>query len=167
MPDIMAPSALTGATAQRLPRMARLLLRGDPAVLGPAFQLDLPTRPCTSRPGDRSALWLGPDEWLVLAPAGTEWPDWEDDRGAAVDIGHRQIALSIQGPLAADALAVACPLDLALPAFPVGACTRTVFGKAEIVLWRRDEQAFHLEVWRSFAAYVEQLLAEGVREAGA
>jgi sarcosine oxidase subunit gamma len=140
MPDIMAPSALTGATAQRLPRMARLLLRGDPAVLGPAFQLDLPTRPCTSRPGDR---------------------------GAAVDIGHRQIALSIQGPLAADALAVACPLDLALPAFPVGACTRTVFGKAEIVLWRRDEQAFHLEVWRSFAAYVEQLLAEGVREAGA
>jgi sarcosine oxidase, subunit gamma len=165
MPDVMAPSALTGATVQRLPRTARLLLRGDPVVLGRAFQLDLPTRPCTSLPGDRSALWLGPDEWLVLAPASTVWPNWEDDRGAAVDVGHRQVGFVVQGPQAADALAVACPLDLALSAFRVGACARTVFGKAEIVLWRRDQQVFHLEVWRSFAAYVEQLLAEGVREA--
>lgn len=164
MPDIMAPASLTGATVEKLPRMARLLLRGDPSALGPAFALELPVRPCTSISGERSALWLGPDEWLVLAPAGTEWPDWEDERGAAVDVDHRQIGLLVQGPQAADALAIACPLDLALAAFPVGTCTRTVFGKAEIVLWRRDEHAFHLEVWRSFATYVERLLAEGVRD---
>ena len=39
-------------------------------------------------------------------------------------------------------------------------CTRTVFAKAEIVLWRRAEQRFHLEVARSFAAYVHELLGE-------
>lgn len=166
MPDIMAPSAGVGAQIELLPRLARLLLRGDPAVLGPAFQLDLPLVPCTSTPGERSALWLGPDEWLVLAPDATIWPDWESEHGAAIDVGHRQIGLYVHGEQAEDALAVACPLDLAATAFPVGACTRTVFGKAEIVLWRREAAAFHLEVWRSFAAYVTALLVEGIRDLG-
>jgi sarcosine oxidase subunit gamma len=45
-------------------------------------------------------------------------------------------------------------LDLGLSAFPIGMCTRTLFGKAEIVLWRTGEAQFHIEVWRSFAGYV-------------
>ena len=53
-----------------------------------------------------------------------------------------------------------CPLDLDLAEFPVGMCTRTVFAKADIVLWRTRADAFHLEVWRSFAGYVAGLLAE-------
>jgi sarcosine oxidase subunit gamma len=43
-------------------------------------------------------------------------------------------------------------------------CTRTVFGKAEIVLWRSGEQVFRLEVWRSFSRYVVHLLHEVARE---
>jgi sarcosine oxidase, subunit gamma len=31
---------------------------------------------------------------------------------------------------------------------------RTIFEKAEIILWRTGEQSFHIEVWRSFAPYV-------------
>ena len=57
-----------------------------------------------------------------------------------------------------------CPLPLNLRDFPVGMCTRTVFGKAEIVLWRPAEQVFRLEVWRSFATYVVELLREIDRE---
>ncbi|MBV1705422.1 MAG: sarcosine oxidase subunit gamma, partial [Hyphomicrobiales bacterium] len=49
-------------------------------------------------------------------------------------------------------------LDLSADAFPVGACTRTVFEKAEIVLWRTDPGRFHVEVWRSFAPYLVELL---------
>jgi sarcosine oxidase subunit gamma len=37
-------------------------------------------------------------------------------------------------------------------------CTRTVLAKAEIVLWRTEPNTFHLEVWRSFEAYVRQFL---------
>ena len=44
----------------------------------------------------------------------------------------------------------ACPLDLDMSAFPIGMCTRTVLAKADIVLWRIAEDAFHVEVWRSF-----------------
>jgi sarcosine oxidase subunit gamma len=43
-------------------------------------------------------------------------------------------------------------------------CTRTLFGKAEIVLWRTAPDAFHIEVWRSFARYVLDCLGEALRE---
>jgi sarcosine oxidase, subunit gamma len=39
-------------------------------------------------------------------------------------------------------------------------CTRTVLAKADITLWRTRDDAFHLEVWRSFSAYVTGLLSE-------
>jgi sarcosine oxidase subunit gamma len=43
-------------------------------------------------------------------------------------------------------------------------CTRTLFGKAEIVLWRQATDVFRLEVWRSFSLYVVQMLHEVARE---
>ena len=58
---------------------------------------------------------------------------------------------------------VAVRLTWTLQFFPVGMCTRTVLGKAEVVLWRTDAQAFRLEVWRSFAPYVAQFLGEASR----
>jgi heterotetrameric sarcosine oxidase gamma subunit len=35
-------------------------------------------------------------------------------------------------------------------------------GKTEIVLWRRAQASFHLEVWRSFAAYLAAFLEEAI-----
>ena len=164
MPDTLIATTPIGVRIDAAPPMARLLLRGDPAALGRRIQLDLPTTPCTAAAGVRSALWLGPDEWLVLAPAATGWTEWDDEHGAAIDIGHRQIAFTVTGEQAATVLAVGCPLDLDRSVFPAGSCTRTVFGKAEIVLWRREPHVFHIEVWRSFAAYVGGLLAEGASD---
>jgi sarcosine oxidase subunit gamma len=66
----------------------------------------------------------------------------------------------VSGAHAASILSGACPLDLDRGEFPVGMCTRTVLAKADIVLWRTREDAFHLEVWRSFAGYVTGLLRE-------
>jgi sarcosine oxidase subunit gamma len=66
----------------------------------------------------------------------------------------------MSGPNAATILSGACPLDLDLAEFPVGMCTRTVLAKADVVLWRTRADAFHLEVWRSFASYVTGVLTE-------
>ncbi|HKN29399.1 MAG TPA: sarcosine oxidase subunit gamma family protein [Roseiarcus sp.] len=57
------------------------------------------------------------------------------------------------------------PLDLRTSAFPIGTATRTIFDKAEIVLWRRAETAFRVEVWRSFAPYLVAALTEAARDA--
>jgi sarcosine oxidase subunit gamma len=83
---------------------------------------------------------------------------------ALVDISHRQTAFEVVGPCARTLLNAGCPLDLQDHAFRVGACTRTLFEKCEVVLWRREAETFHVEVWRSFAPYVTGLLSLAERE---
>ncbi|MBC7800748.1 MAG: sarcosine oxidase subunit gamma [Gemmatimonadaceae bacterium] len=149
----------------RSPDMARLLLRGDAGSAGAAFGIVLPDRPGnTATAGDRTALWLGPDEWLLVAPVGSLDPKTPMGLGAVVDVGHRQVGLLVDGAGAEDALATGCPLDLHDRVFPPGRCTRTVFGKAEIILWRTDHRRFHIEVARSFADYVLARLTIAARE---
>jgi sarcosine oxidase subunit gamma len=121
--------------------------------------------------GGPTALWLGPDEQLLLAPEGFDLaaalkPALRDLPHSLVDVSHRQTAFQVSGPNATTLLNAGCPLDLDESAFPVGMCTRTVMVKAEIVLWRTSQTAFHVEVWRSFADYVSSFLAEVAREFG-
>ena len=160
-----------------LPPGARLAVRaGGDAVstIGDAFGLALPTNACTSTSnGSRAALWLGPDEWLLIASEG-EMPAlaaWMEDAigetpASIVDVSDRNIGIEVAGPKAAEAINGFCPLDLDPAAFPVGMCTRTLFGKAEIVLWRTAPETFRMEVWRSFALYVQGCLGEAIREYG-
>ncbi len=82
-----------------------------------------------------------------------------------VDVSHRNTGWTLTGANAAQALGVGCPRDLRDEAFPVGACARTVFGKAEILLFRTGKQAWRVECWRSFAPYVFALLKDGARDA--
>lgn len=141
------------------------------SAAGSALGLDISQVACrAAMNGDQAAaLWLGPDEQLLLGPEGADLaatlaPALRDLPHSLVDVSHRQIALEVSGPHAAAVLNAGCPLDLDLSAFPVGMCTRTVFAKAEIVLWRTSEDVFHVEVWRSFASYVTEFLAEVARE---
>jgi sarcosine oxidase subunit gamma len=103
-----------------------------------------------------TALWLGPDEWLLLASTGSRIP--HAAAASVVDVSFRQLGLDLCGPAAADALATCCPLDLHEAGFPPGMCARTVFARAEIVLWRRGRTAFRVEIGRSFAPYLRGLL---------
>jgi heterotetrameric sarcosine oxidase gamma subunit len=82
----------------------------------------------------------------------------------AVDVSHRDTAIGVSGARASDVINAFCALDLDDSAFPVGMCTRTVFGKAGIVLWRSGIDAFHIEVARSFAPYVWCCLEAARRE---
>ncbi len=108
--------------------------------------------------GDRALLWLGPDEFMLLAPEGTACPP------DAVDVSHRDAAIEVFGLCAAWSINAFCALDLHPSAFPIGMCTRTVFAKAQIILWRTDTDVFRIEVARSFAPYVWACLEEARRE---
>jgi sarcosine oxidase, subunit gamma len=158
------------------PPAARFILRGAEPVrvaCGMAFGADLPSRLGLAGAGaGRAALWLGPDEWLLIADgadAATVGEVLESvldgTAHSLVDVSHRQIGLTASGPAAARVLNAGCPLDLDLKAFPVGMATRTVFEKVETVLWRRAESTFHIEIWRSFAPYLVGSLAEAARGA--
>jgi sarcosine oxidase subunit gamma len=170
-PPLIAPSPLL----RLLPSACRFLLRGGEDVIAAASSaLGLPSSATACRAavqGDWAVLWLGPDERLLIGPSGRADETIALLGGALtgrshslVEVSHRQVALEISGPHAAAALNAGCPLDLDLRAFPVGMCTRTVLAKSEIVLWRTAEQTFRVEVSRSFASYVSQLLATVARE---
>jgi sarcosine oxidase subunit gamma len=158
-----------------MPFAARWILRGGPEAQSAAVDalgIVLSQIACRaiSTP-DVAALWLGPDEQLILAPeaSGAELNvrlarALRTVPHSLVDVSHRQAALLVTGPYARAVLNAGCPLDLDLAAFPVDACTRTLFGKAEIVLWRKDHNGFYLEAERSFASYVSGLLAEAAHE---
>jgi sarcosine oxidase subunit gamma len=160
--------------AVALPPAGRWVLRGGPDVAAPAgaafgaTPLPQPLRAASE--GARAALWLGPDEWLLIA---------EDDAAgvadaleatltgiphALVDVSHRQCGIDLSGPGAARLLNAGVPLDLAMTAFPIGMAARTLLLKAEVVLWRREEERFRLEAARSFAPYVAAVLAASARD---
>jgi sarcosine oxidase subunit gamma len=161
-----------------LPSRSRFIFHGNAearTAASTAWGVPFAERACRAmRAGERATLWLGPDEYLLWDGASGTDPAAaaaaaavnaieQALRGlphALVDISHRQIALALSGPHAADILSGACPLDLSIAQFPVGACTRTVFAKADVVLWRTAPDTFQLEVGRSFSAYVSALLRE-------
>lgn len=180
------PIATTG-WMKPLPPAVRWVLHGDArarALATPVWGVAFAEAACRAVAlGTRATLWLGPDEYLLLdmAPGATSLPKATPDGAEAnvasaleraladtphalVDISHRQFALEISGPHALPILNGACPLDLDLGEFPIDMCTRTVFSKADIVLWRTGADAFHVEVWRSFASYVTGVLGEIARE---
>jgi sarcosine oxidase subunit gamma len=80
-----------------------------------------------------------------------------------VDVSHRNVAIAVEGRAAEAIIAAGCPQDLRLRSFPVGAVSRTILSKAEIVLWRTGEERFEVECWRSFADYVWTFLEEAAR----
>ena len=179
-PEVNRNSVLAGHTlpaqARALPFATRINLRGGADCVEPvaqAFGVAPPIKPLASaQQGERAALWLGPDEWLLIAEenAGDLFARLEDALKPVfhtlVDISHRQVGLAVEGPGAARLLSSGCPLDLDLPAFPVGMSTRTLLVKAEIGLWRQAEDAFRIEVLRSFAPYVARILNESARDQG-
>ncbi len=149
----------SGVTVAELPPTTRISLRiADPAAAGLALPTAIGAR---SAEGARTALCLGPDEWLIEAP--------EADRAAvlatvagiaaphsAVEVSDREITYALEGPAVLDLLATGCPRDLAR--MPVGSGARTVFDTAQVVLTRETQVRFHLTVWRSFAPHVRALL---------
>ncbi|MBO6901443.1 MAG: sarcosine oxidase subunit gamma [Rhizobiaceae bacterium] len=158
----VTPGAQASRISLRAPQKSR-------TALSRALGLKLPDRPkATTSSGSRTAIWLGPDEWLVIDDADVELMTAVASVKAlhsAVDVSHRNQAIMVAGPNVEATLNAGCPLDLSETAFPVGAATRTVLGKAEIVLWRTDTKTFRVECWRSFADYCFTLLAAGARDA--
>jgi sarcosine oxidase, subunit gamma len=161
---------------RQLPPASRFVLRGGPQALVAAVSaLGLPRSdsPCRAVRNDgRAALWLGPDERLLIDSADAAQEVRGSLQGALagmphslVEISHAQAAFEVSGVHAATVLNTGCPLDLDRSSFPVDMCTRTVFAKAQIVLWRTGPETFRVETARSFIPYVTKILAEAAREA--
>jgi sarcosine oxidase, subunit gamma len=124
--------------------------------------------------GERTTLGLGPDEWLVLGPYGTQDTIERDLReaiarsggwGAVTDVSGQRTTFVLSTPRARDVLATGCSLDLHPRAFGPGRCAQTDFARANVVLHQLDERpTYELLVAGSLAAYVAARLADAMEE---
>lgn len=138
-----------------VPFLSQLDLRTtDPASLG------LPTAPNTwTDVHGADALWLGPNEWLIvgaLDPRSTA--GWERAE-SIVDVGANRVVLDLSGTRARELLSKGCSLDLHPSSWASGTCAQTLLAKAPVILQQRGETT-RIFVRPSFADYlVEWFLA--------
>ncbi len=143
-----------GVTISLAESMARYSLRARKAQsLEALLGASVPTAIGETQDG---IACLGPDEWLLRAPAGTSISQGEGLPVSITDISERAVCLTLVGPRAAEVLKSGCPLDL--DRYAPGRATRTIYETVEIILLRKDQELFEVEVWRSFAPWLKAAL---------
>ena len=166
--------------------LGQINLRGDPGdktfmdaaagVLGAR----LPTKPNTSAGSDDlsdgpRAVWLAPDEWLVVSAADSGIADSFIEAtagcgGSVTDVSDARTVICLSGRRARDVLMKGCPLDLHPAVFEPGRCAQSLLARAAVILYRRaDETAgggasFDIHVTRSFAEYLWTWLEDAAAE---
>ena len=149
---------------------------GDSALTGSierVLDCSLPRTPNTFRVAAAAdkVLWLGPDEWLILAPEGREPALAQalrqaagDGFAAVVELGSGQTVIELTGARAREVIAKGCPLDLHPRAFGPGRCAQSRLARTLVTLAQLDDApTFELIVRRSFADYLWQWLLDASR----
>ena len=163
---------------QELPFLTQINLRVDPSettmmpILADVLGFALPVAPnTTASTGDRRALWLGPDEWLVVGDQDQGKTIEQSLRdvlaGAAasiVDVSANRAVLQIQGGRARELLASGTPIDLHPRVFVLGRCAQTLVAKAQVLIERSDKDAFHLYLRSSYASYSADWLLDAAAD---
>lgn len=166
------------AAIAEVPFQAQTIVRGAPGDPGfrdasiRALGYALPETPNTTASDHRTtALWLGPDEWLVTGPDGSG----DDTRSrlrealsgrhaAVVEVDGSRTLLELRGAGALAALESVCVIDLHPRAFPPGRCAQTMIGPAQIILlMRSDAPTWWLFVRSSYADWLAVWLTDAMR----
>ena len=166
--DLAALAEVSGGelVVAEVPFLAQVDLR---VATEAARHLALPRQPNTVlAAGDRAALWLGPDEWLVTGAPGSATAIAMELAAALpgvttsiVDVSANRAVLDLSGPAALEVLARGCSLDLHPRSWWAGLCAQTILGKTQVILDQRVT-ATRIYVRPSFAGYLVDWLAAAV-----
>jgi sarcosine oxidase subunit gamma len=170
------------------PFVAMAGLRVDPtgpagAAVAEYLGVGLPTGPSTYVESENAtAIWLGPDEWLITSPyrtpeeletglrsvisSGDAITDDARFDGSVVDVSAQRTTLRLRGEHARDLLTGGCSVDLHPRVFGRGAAVQTLLGQAAVVLMALDDTGTHyqLVVRSSFAGNVIAWLLDAATE---
>jgi sarcosine oxidase subunit gamma len=133
----------------------------------PDGPLHLPTTPNMHwARGSGSALWLGPDQWLVLGPPGSNAElasalrtALEGVHHSVVDVSASRVVLVLTGKARSQFLASGCALDLHTSAWRPDMCAQTLLARIPVLLGQTS--AFTVVLVRtSFAGYLIDWMVE-------
>ena len=142
------------------------------------FALPVKANTATTK-GQKSALWLGPDEWLLTLPAGQADKQLkalikalEGQHAAVFDVSDSRITLSLSGVNAREVLKKGCGLDLHPSVFGTGQCAQSTLALAHVLIHQTAENkktgaaTYRLFIHRSFAEYAWTWLEDAAGEYG-
>ncbi len=157
----------------------KLNLRGDTgdpafrAAVSAAVGTEPPTAPGTvAAAGDRAILWLGPNEWLVVTPAGDAAAPLAalaaglaGTRASATDVSDNYTTIRIAGAKARWVLAKGWPVDLHPTAFGPGRVAQSNLALTNAILRQVDDTpTYEILVRPSFAKYLWDWLVDASLE---
>ena len=159
---------------------AKINLRGKPLkkfldASAKAVGLSLPKTPNQTATAEGiTALWLGPDEWLVTGPPESEGgiaarlrEALKGQHAAVTDVTEGRAVIDLSGRNARDILMKGCPLDLHPSQFKPGDCAQSALAKTAIILHQTtDAPAYDIYVERSMADYLWRWLEDAAEEYG-
>lgn len=117
--------------------------------------------------GTVRVLWLGPDEWLVVADGDA--PDLlprleravAGRRAAVTDLSASRVIIELRGSGARELLAAGCGLDLHPRVFAPGQCARTLLARVQVILDQLDATPhYRVLVGRSYARWLTQWMID-------
>ncbi len=166
-----------GLVISELAHLGKINLRGGddilPVVKKHTGCASLPANNKTVTVGDRTIVWLAPDEFLVLCEPGEETNlhnqlmlDLEKVHAAVTNVTDALCAMSLRGPALRKVLAKGCTLDLHPSVFTAGMCAQSMLSHAAVTLVAVGDDQFTLICRTSFAAYVHDWLMDAGLEYG-
>ncbi|WP_052768704.1 sarcosine oxidase subunit gamma [Streptomyces humi] len=169
----------TGIRVRELPHLTQLTLRAEPGstavrAVAACLGVPLPGPVRAELSGDVEVLWMGPDEWLLVAPDGRADDLLARLRSAVgeefatvTDVSAQRTTLALSGPLVRSVLAQGCAVDLDSRVTPAGSCPTTLLAQAPVTLVVHDDAPapdVRLLVRASFAAYLAAWLVDACTE---
>jgi sarcosine oxidase subunit gamma len=170
---VSGPSVVSLA---EVPFVAMVSLRANPVSPAAARVAAVLGAPLPSRCGEVTgtdsydALWLGPDEWLVVvctdavALADQLTAALGEEPGLALDVSANRSVLELAGPSARAVLGKGCPVDLHPRSFGPGNAVSTTLARVPVLLWQTGEDTYRLLPRSSFADYVARWLLDAMVE---
>lgn len=146
----------------------RKFMAAAKSVLG----FDLPKSPRTSSGfGDIKALWLSPDQWLVLCnsdKANELHGDMAKALGGthslAVNVSDMRAVIRLEGPHARTTIMKGTSIDLTHGEYPAGAVRRMKFAEIAALLHIVEDSVIDIYVFRSYADYTWDFLIKAARK---
>jgi sarcosine oxidase subunit gamma len=125
--------------------------------------------------GDASVLWLGPEEFMVVAPREAHESlggdliqalreALADGEGQVVDLSANRTTFELSGPRARAVLEKGCSLDLHPRVLKTGTALSTEVGNIPVLLHKTGEESFRLFPRASFADFLGRWLLDAMRE---
>ncbi|MFJ3304166.1 sarcosine oxidase subunit gamma [Streptomyces sp. NPDC086549] len=171
----------TGLHVRELPHLTQLTLRVQPGsaaakAVESCLDITLPGPLRAELSDDVKVLWMGPDEWLLVASDGRQddllarlRSAIGDEFATVTDVSAQRTTLALSGHLVREVLAQGCAVDLDPRVTPVGSCLTTLLAQAPVTLVVRGERGegtsgVWLLVRSSFASYLAAWLVDACTE---